>query len=95
MLTFEDEPQSPLQRLTGFPLLATLSDPSDEFAKSLLKLGDPQLLLCKLAKDGVDVWTPPTLREGPKKIYIYIFNSYGHVVEFVLWELIFLQIMAR
>ena len=72
MLTFEDEPQSPLQRLTGFPLLATLSDPSDEFAKSLLKLGDPQLLLCKLAKDGVDVWTPPTLREGPKKIYIYL-----------------------
>ena len=22
--------------------------------------------LCKLAKDGVDAWTPPTLREGPK-----------------------------
>ena len=77
MLTFEDEPQSPLQRLTGLPLLATLSDPSEEFAKSLLKLGDPQLLLCKLAKDGVDAWTPPTLREGPK---IYSKVRCGHVV---------------
>ena len=45
--------------------------------------------LCKLAKDGVDAWTPPTLREGPKiyqkkrEIYMYIqVNNYEIVVNF-------------
>ena len=43
-LTLEEDPHSPLHRLTGFPLLATLRDPSVELTW-LFKLGEPQELL--------------------------------------------------
>ena len=60
--TFEDDPHSPLHRLTGLLLLVTFKLFSVEFppkpdislALKLLKLfGLPQLLECIAAKDGV------------------------------------------